>query len=45
LNTFLLSSGALSAGSTVLVKGSRFMRMDLTVDALLGRSESASGGH
>jgi UDP-N-acetylmuramoyl-tripeptide--D-alanyl-D-alanine ligase len=45
LNTFLLSSGALSAGSTVLVKGSRFMRMDLTVDALLGRSGSASGGH
>jgi UDP-N-acetylmuramoyl-tripeptide--D-alanyl-D-alanine ligase len=44
LNAFL-NSGALTAGSTVLVKGSRFMRMDLTVDALLGRSESASGGH
>jgi UDP-N-acetylmuramoyl-tripeptide--D-alanyl-D-alanine ligase len=44
LNTFL-SNGAIPAGSTVLVKGSRFMRMDLTVDALLSRQDSASGGH
>jgi UDP-N-acetylmuramoyl-tripeptide--D-alanyl-D-alanine ligase len=44
MNAFL-TGGALQAGSTVLVKGSRFMRMEMTVDALLGMSPSAVGGH
>lgn len=44
LNTYLLG-GALQADDTVLVKGSRFMRMEFTVDALLGKPSSAAGGH
>ncbi len=44
LNAFLLS-GVLTVGATVLVKGSRFMRMDLTVEALLGQPAAALGGH
>jgi UDP-N-acetylmuramyl pentapeptide synthase len=44
LNAFL-TSGALQQGSTLLVKGSRFMRMDLVVSALLGKQEFALGGH
>jgi UDP-N-acetylmuramoyl-tripeptide--D-alanyl-D-alanine ligase len=44
LNTFL-TSGAIAQTSTVLIKGSRFMRMELTVDALLNRQDTASGGH
>ncbi len=44
MNAFL-TGGALQAGRTVLVKGSRFMRMELTVDALLGAPPSAIGGH
>ncbi len=45
LNAFLISDASIQAGGTVLVKGSRFMRMELTVNALLGHKESALGGH
>jgi UDP-N-acetylmuramyl pentapeptide synthase len=44
MNAFL-TGGALQAGSTVLIKGSRFMRMEVTVDALLGTAPLAAGGH
>jgi UDP-N-acetylmuramoyl-tripeptide--D-alanyl-D-alanine ligase len=44
LNAHLLG-GALKAHDTVLVKGSRFMRMEATVEALLGKESSAVGGH
>jgi UDP-N-acetylmuramoyl-tripeptide--D-alanyl-D-alanine ligase len=44
LTAFLLG-GALQENDTVLVKGSRFMRMEFTVDALLGKPSSAAGGY